>query len=334
MQRHDRRLPRFPYRRGNRAGNRRDRAASLDRYAENRLRGWDFTRRDLARWAAVATGAAVTADFPDFQVPQAHADAIATTGAPLLTLATLVDSQTGKVITAGNVFPGPGKPISQIGYEIQVQVTANSASTVPYAVVALTWVDSGTGITVGSDTWTVPGSSNATPFMVLGKGPSKADKVSVTVTNLDPANSITISYVLIQNSRVYPKDDWRWYNNNNRLTAVPAATLPTLPPDESVLGLVDNVTILASSQDTFLFGMYNGPVTVSYELSSGSAASLMFRVRPQPDSAYSGHNILGAFSNPSPSFQVAGPRAPLRVVVANSATTTITLSFALTAVIS
>lgn len=268
-------------------------------------------------------------DFADYADPTAHAQAISVTGVPLLGNATLVKAESGVVITGGSSRTVGSFPVSQISYLWQSALKTVGSPAVPFVSIQLTWLDAASSETVATDTWISPVSNNLNAFLVSGQGPAKADSVQITVTNLDSSVSVTLGYGLFQTSMVYTRDDWRWPAFGLLLPAVPGFTLPSLPSDEAVLGLLDNVTIPAANQNVYLFGMHDGLVNIGYEISTGTAANLGLRLRPQPDSIYSAHNILYAATSPPSNFQVAASRAPLRLVVANAATTSMIMSLSI-----
>lgn len=268
----------------------------------------------------------VVTDYPDWSPHVANAQQIAATGVPLLTLSSLVQSASGLTIAGAGVHPFPAVTIGQIGYEVRIDASIPFSATIPFLEVQMIWTDPAANKIMATDTFIVPSSSGGQAFTVIGRGPSKAAVLQVQVTNLDPAQTATINISVLQNSRVYPRDDWRWQGNVAPSTNVPGFTLPTMPPDESVLGVLDGVTIAASSQNTYLFGMHDGLLNVGYEVNTGAASNLSIRIRPKPDGQYSAHNIIYSAVSPPSNFQIAASRAPLGVVVANSATTAMVLS--------
>jgi hypothetical protein len=271
----------------------------------------------------------VTADFPDWQAPQAHATAISVTGAPLLNLSSLVTSLVNKTVLANaDIFTGP-QQITQPGYEIRIQLGCPNGTAVPFGRVDIFWTDKSSGVQIGVDSYHIPAAGAAGQWTIYGRGPTKASVMNVTLSNLDAANSMTGTIYLIQNSRVYDTDDWFYSNADNAGLGVPGFTMPSLPVDNSVLGFEDNGLIGASSAVEFLCGMHNGAVQFAYEVNTGAAANLTVRLRPAPNSEYAAHNILGAQAAPPFTFQFAGPRAPVIVRLVNAATTGMNISWSL-----
>lgn len=268
------------------------------------------------------------ADFPDWQAPSAHAAQIATQGVPLLAGSVGVPGRTW-ALAGGASSTAAAMTFHKIGYEMLVKANIGSTATVPFAQLNLDWTDSGSGLLVATDTWVVPCAQSPAKFIVAGRGPTKADTCTPTVTNLDPAITNSVELDVLENGRVYQLDNWVWMNQSDAALTVPGFTLPSFTDDESCLGFLPGTTIAASGSSKFLFGMWDGPIMVSYELTSGTAASLQIRLRATPDSLYTGHNILGSFGTPPTNFLIQGPRSPIQAVIANSATTTINIAMAM-----
>lgn len=270
----------------------------------------------------------MSVDYPDFQTPQQHADTIARTGVPLLTLASDVLAQTFTP-AAGATSSSISIPITQIGYEIMIIGQFIVAPTNPFARVTLTWSQSGiTGYT-DTETFIVPCGSAGTSFKVIGRGPTRGDSVVVSVTNLDPLQVISLVVNLAENSRIYDRSQWRWDNAPLSGVTVAGWTLPFLPADESVLGILDNTLIPASSGIQWLFGMHNGLVQFQYEMNTGLASALTVRFQAAPTSEYLTHYSLGAASPGSFGVQFAGPRAPIVVRLVNTSAAGINVSCSL-----
>lgn len=289
----------------------------------------------ISRRAAIIAGAAavsVATDYPDWAPHVAQAQQIAATGVPLLTAASVVYNAAGVNIAGNSAYaPGP-QVVSQIGYEFWIQASTGAAATVPFLQVKLTWDDTVSGRTVATDTFTVPAASSAGGFVVAGRGPSKASQVVLTVLNLDPAIAASVNLVMLQNSRVYPKDDWRWLMGAAAPATVPGFTLPSLPADESVLGIVSNITIPAGANSSiYLCGMHNGLVAIGLNVSAGTLSALDLQLAAAPNTVYGSNNPLSSGPPQSAAYQIAGPRAPIRVIFHNTSTAAMTLTASLIA---
>jgi hypothetical protein len=259
------------------------------------------------------------ADYRDWTAPQAHADSIAATGVPLLGAA-----QT--LLANPAIAPAPGAPVTlgpftvgQIGYDIVVTTQFAGGTAAPFIEVSLTWSDPGGVSTVTTDTFICPGATSLAGFIVRGRGPAKAGNVAVTVTNLDAVNTPTVGVRLLEHSRIFGRDDWRWHNSHNAGLTVPGFTLPVLPDDESVLGMATGVNVPANSTSSpLLFGMFSGPVGVGIQMTTGAFAALTVLLQAVPSSSYVANNPICGYLSPPSVFQVAGPRAPMRLILANN----------------
>lgn len=272
-------------------------------------------------------------DYADWQEPQAHATAISTTGVPLLTGSTLLFQQLSHVIgghgTTGSLF----LPVTQIGYDFAISVNVSAAATEPFVLVNMKWFDSVTGISTGSDSFICPGADGSTSWLTIGAGPTKGDQCIITITNQD-GNNTTVSYTLLENSRVYARDDWHWVNIDDEILTIPGWTVAGLVPDESVLGVLSGATVAASTTDTWLLGMSStGPVNVVGNVSGVAASAVVINLLAAPASYYGGGADLQHFTPTAAGFMFSymPPRGPVALQVSNTATTG-TLTFNLMAV--
>lgn len=271
-------------------------------------------------------------DFPDWQAPQAHATQIAATGVPLLVKSTSVLDITGRVIGANGSYQSGNLAVSQPGFECVILAQIPNTATVPFVRVRLAWVDSSSAQIVAETIWIQPASTVAPGWQCMARGPSKADLVQVTVTNLDAAQAVTAGIVLLANSRVYPGDVLVNDTFQNSSAAVPAWTLAPNSPLTEVLGQVTNQNIGASSQFTWLLPPGNGAKGV-LTMNTGAATVSNVRVNlyPVPPSQFSNSPPLvpglPAANDFASEFVV--PRCPMSLTVANLATTAISTSWTL-----
>lgn len=272
----------------------------------------------------------VVGDFPDWSPHVATAQQIAATGVPLLALPQLAFANPAITPAPGSPYVSPSETLDQVSYEIYVTCQFVAGTAVPFVEVQLRWFDPGNIAQIASDTFIIPGATGSPGFAVRGRGPCKGASVIVAVTNLDAVNTPTVGIRLSQHSRIAPVDDWRWWNAFNSGQTVPGWTLPGLPPDESVLA-VENVTIGASSSVTRLAGMFAGAVGVGLNVVTGSLSSLTMFLQPQTGALYAANNPVFGGAPPGLAFEVAGVRAPMRLVITNSATTAVSLAYSLIA---
>lgn len=270
-------------------------------------------------------------DFPDWQAPQAHANAIADTGVPLLTFGN-VQQNLSFPLAAGASHGFPQVSMVQPGYEVIVQATANPASTSPFVEVQLQWAINPAAVGTNTDTFVCAGGTTpAGGWFTVGTGPSKGNALTVQIKNLDTVNAMTVAVTVINNSRVYVRDDWRWNAPTDIGGTIPNFTLPTITPDESVLG-IGNDTIAGSGSLARIVGSYSGRIKVGLNPVAGTLANVTFNLQALPSTYYQGNNPIIGGAPPGLVFEVAGPRAPMLLRIINTATTAVTFAWSLIAV--
>lgn len=270
-------------------------------------------------------------DYPDWQQPSANASSIAVTGVPLLALATLTLQQSFNP-AAGATQSSAAIAMTQIAYDITVQSSFSVAPATPFIRIQLEWLDAGTSVRVATDTWIVPACTTPGSFTAHGRGQAKGDQCVVHVTNLDGLQTATVTVLMMSTSRMPPGDSWRWDNGLNAGLTVAGWTLPVLPPDESVLGMADGVTIAAAGTAAWLIGAHDGLMSVAIQVTSGALSSLVAQLAAEPSSAYVPNNPLYSSASPPASFLAGGVRAPMRFQLHNNATTSVTVTWGITRV--
>lgn len=289
-----------------------------------------ITRRS-AIFASAAAVSVIT-DYPDYSEHVANADQIANTGVPLLTMSqTLLKSGT-QVIAASGLYNPALMTVTQPSVEILMHAQFASGTAVPFIQGQLAWIDSPSAIGVETDIFYAPGAVTAPGWASIFKGPTKGSQLDLLLNNLDSVNSATVDILILQNSRTYTDEVFRGINAVNTGRTVPGFTMPVLPGDNDILGIVANQAIGAGASLPFLFSPHKGLVNVGIEMNAGAVSNLTVSLRNVPDTVYGGgHNFLGAFPNPVGGFQVASGRAPILVHLANSATASITVTCGLVA---
>lgn len=277
----------------------------------------------------------LVADYPDSSQHVAIASQIAGTGVPLLGNPSLLDHLSASVIAAGSQYLSPVLAIGQISYDIVIEATCNAASTAPWLEIRFTWTDSASGLIINQRQYIMPSSGNIDPFTVTGYGPCLADELQIAIINLDSSNSQTITYAFVQHSRPYSSERWGWNYFASSLSVVPGFTLPTLPLDGSVTGVLNAITVSASSNKGYLFGMAPGQLVSLTGIASGvTPASVQVVVTAVPSNSYTpGAQLLNTvLTTASFNYQFPAPRAPMFVEFLNNATSgTLTVSGMMTA---
>jgi hypothetical protein len=139
-------------------------------------------------------------------------------GVPLIIGATPLLQQAGVVNLGPGVTDTLGPfTVGQIAYETYfeaqetVQGPIGSGGT-PGAVITITlsWRDSATGLQLGLEAYNVvpAAPSSVQPHIVHGRGPSRGDQLTVTITNNDSVNVAVLATVL-ETSRVFSAAQWQ-----------------------------------------------------------------------------------------------------------------------------
>ena len=135
---------------------------------------------------------------------------IANTGVPLLNKATNLLNANATGIGAGGTHAFSTVNVSQIGYEVFINVLdSNAGNASPFVQFQMVWTDSATGQIVSQEFWTLAsGSSGGSGQGYYGTGPSKGDTLAITAVN-NGSVQVTVTVALNQHSRIYQRDDWR-----------------------------------------------------------------------------------------------------------------------------
>lgn len=268
-------------------------------------------------------------DYPDWQDPQAHATAISTTGVPLLGAPANLVTDLLRTIPGGGNEQYTDLPVTQTGYAGQLTITYPVAATNPFCEVQLIWGDSASATVIATETYYVAGGLVGAPMQTLAGGIAKADQLTVIVTNLDLAQTATVSIVLDQDSVTRPDDRWYWRNAVNASGSVAGLNLMTLPDDELSLGYLHTATVPAGTTNSWLAGMAPGRLVQLGMVCTGvTASNIVVQVQAAPTSVYTGAGIC-LYQLPTAlgfSYQYIGTRSPVLLKVTNLATTG-TLSF-------
>jgi hypothetical protein len=275
----------------------------------------------------------MTVDYADWQAPQAHATAISITGVPLLTGKSLVFSSGLQTIAAGGTYVPGAKSFTQPGYEIFVSAFANVASANPFVSLELAWTDSGTGLIIARDTYICAASNVTSGWLSIGSGPTAADSVFLTATNLDGAHTMVFSIMILQNSRIYAHDSFSWDNTGESGLSIPGFTVANLRGDNSALGDISGGALAASGNSEWLIAPgYGGTVTFAIATATVTPSNLTFTVYPRPTSFYGATAYLWrTVPTAAATFgSFKATRSPMLFQVNNSSAVAGTVSFGFT----
>lgn len=211
-------------------------------------------------------------DYADYQTPQAHATAIYGTKVPLARSVTAVGSAIGATLNAGVNTPlFVNVAIDQPGWELEFQASLPGAvGTVPFALLRLQFLKSATTLIISNrPMYAQVGQSTNQGVATGGYGPVRGDVVSLSLTNLDPAQVMTYSYAFSAVSHPHIRDVWR----QDDYTAFPPATF-TWPSGEPGIGWLATSTpsIGPGGSTSRLIATYLGKVRMQIDNSANANA--------------------------------------------------------------
>jgi len=178
-------------------------------------------------------------------------------GVPLYTKGqTLASNNVGVSVPSSTTITLYAGSVSQIGYEISINVQAPGATGQPVLRLLATWIESATGQTVAQEEWTVFSATAPNFQTYYGTGATKGDTLNLTILNEDTVQSQVVKFNLTQNSCVYTRDDWRQQTKNS----VPGFTLATFDNPGNVF-CASAPNVAAGSTVTRLLPLYAGRVT-------------------------------------------------------------------------
>lgn len=148
------------------------------------------------------------ADYPDWSAPQAHANSIASTGVPLLTVPTQLANVT-QTLTAGQDVTSPAYSMTQVAYEVALFAVSNGAGGAGPLLVNMIWRDSTGTYLLGNEEWWIWPGTAGNIHQIIGTGPCKGAQLFIELKNTSAAMSYSVQYVLYARSNVYTRDDWR-----------------------------------------------------------------------------------------------------------------------------
>lgn len=257
-------------------------------------------------------------DYPDFGEVQGAANAISATGVPLLNNSTVAIGQQTIVIPGGQLFQMPILPVYQPGYELQISASIGAAATIPFLQLENQWTDPIFNLLVADEKWAIPcGNSPAVNTIVL-TGPTKGNQLGVQFKNLDPAVAVTLTIVMLFNSRLYAKDRVLQTVTNNP----PGFTYMGDHSSYGVIATLSAITVNAGNTTTRLCPLYSGDVLFYMDQQGNAAANSQLQLQVAPTSLFG----TAAMWSAAPSGGVGAgssqilrfPRAPVQLVYANS----------------
>lgn len=248
-------------------------------------------------------------------------------GVPLLRNTVNLGSAVGQTIAGGQ---GPNlvntTAVNQPGYEgvLSLQMPLNTG-TIPFAKLTVVWTDSTTTLTVGQRTFFLS-CGNGSLLSYYIHGPTKGNQVSVTLLNLDPSVTLTVTWGFNLTSHIYMTD-------NIIQTAYGVApngfTNPNGTPNAGVIANA-SPTILSNATTTRLIACYSGKAIMIGNNTSAAGVNVnAFLVDPIASGSglYGAANArlggLGVVNSGQTLFgEVALPYGPILLQLVNLSTTT------------
>lgn len=192
---------------------------------------------------------------------------ISTTGAPLLNLYNKIVSGLSTLIAGGNSISLPASgfsyPITQIGYEFLIECgTAQDTAIAPVSVI-FTWSDSATGFVTATQVFNFYASytgGGGPVHVVEGHGPSNGDQLNVEI--YCSTSAVTVSYTLLQTSRIYGRHEWRTENAAGIAITFPTMTYVSCAPAIDILASA-SISLAQNETETYLLPFYTGTCILS-----------------------------------------------------------------------
>lgn len=268
----------------------------------------------------------MTVDYPDFATPQAHATAIASTGAPLLHGVNPLAQALAVAAPVGG-FPTQDFVIAKPGYVAQIKAVSAGQPTVPFLRVSLFWDDTPVGPNrTAVEAWIIPvTNSGGSTVRVFGKGPTKGGFLQMQFQNHDPALAATVTLTLIETTQHIARDDWR----SDPIASVGTFVAPGGDPFANLLAGEAGQSIPASGSHQRLLPLYCGQV--AFNLLQNAAVSLETTLTAQDPNA--GNTIIyqnnGSTALTQGPLIVNLPRCPVLLNLGNLGTVATNLSWAM-----
>lgn len=187
-------------------------------------------------------------------------------GVPLLSKSTLIHQDTVSALAPGvGQILGPF-PITQPGYEVRIDLSTGAAGAC-YVTYQVDWIDSGTGQNLRRNSYTAVAGVTGTPHKINGHGPTKANQIQITVSNLlASAGNIVTTVTQMQSSRIYSRDVWRSLDT----TAPVGFTASGTAPEANVL-MNAAPSVAAAGTQVRLLPLYTGQAHFSLQTASATS---------------------------------------------------------------
>lgn len=245
---------------------------------------------------------------------------------------TLVIQESAQVIAPGTELVIPPVAMSSVGYAVSMDAVMAAGTANPLLRVFMGWSDPATGLVAGEEQWFTPcsaASPGASNGLIIGRGPTKAGLLGVSIRNFDVAQAATVDFAAWQTGRLVTRDDWR---SMPHAAAAGSWSTPDYDPWANVLGWIQNAGVPGNGSNSWLMPLYAGQASLSLE--AGTYPGLAVSVTaPLPDHFGLPLPVLWqapSLAGPVSQQYLSLPRCPVVLTAVNSTGSTILFSWSLT----
>jgi hypothetical protein len=245
---------------------------------------------------------------------------------------TLVIQESAVVIAPGTELIIPPVAMSSVGYAVSMDAVMPAGTANPLLRVFMGWSDPATSLVAGEEQWftpcaaSAPGAGNG---LIIGRGPTKAGQLGVSIHNFDVAQSATVDFACWQTGRLVTRDDWR--SMPHAIAAGPWLGAD-YDPWANVLAFTNNSGVAAGTTSSWLIPMFAGQASLT--LSANTYPGLAVTVTaPLPDHFGVATPVLwqdASLTGPVSQAYLSLPRCPAVLSATNSTGGTILLSWSVT----
>lgn len=175
-------------------------------------------------------------------------------------------------------------PTNQPSYECTfVASLPAAAGTIPFVQLTLQWNDASTGMVNDTEEFIITsGNGPANAITTYLSGPVRGDELSVIAFNLDPAQALTLTWVINGTSHVFERD--RLVQPNYAPTAPVGQTNPAGSPQAGLIAAISPI-VAALATSTRLLASYNGRIGLNIN-ARGQANNITYTLQ-DPGTLYS-----------------------------------------------
>jgi hypothetical protein len=266
-------------------------------------------------------------DYPDWQTPQANADHIASTGAPLNALSRKLANNTNNIAVAGSTVVGTFT-VTSICYELFVSVQNNGGNP-GFLIVHMDWTDSATSLILLTRKFKIIAGATGSPHTVKISGPVHADTVTVTLESESDSTSVmAVQWQMIGTSRLYTRDTFR-----SVATHAGGFTLAGAKPEYGIL-INCSPSVAAGVTQLFALPCYSGRVFVAGHTTTGTS-NMLVEINESVGSVFVLPNFPDVFRQHTDAFGDIGafcslPTAEMGVSLTNGGSVAQTLDLTIT----